>query len=267
MRGNPFPNKRNTWLSEDQVIDILINDDKEKGRVDFRHFFNVVSSPFEYEEFYNYKGVYIAKNVKREELGFSSETKPGDFDLILIPYSATHIYFERTAVYEIKVVRPKRTNPKKSPNSMGITQLKGLIADGFPFVSLMHICMTEPLEENEKMEIKFCTLPANGEPIPGGIENLEDHLIDVKMDYFSWWSADNQMKRLIAEDIPKYAGLSTFGLNIHENGEYSLTSCSVNLADFQSGYFNPHKKIETVEKIKLHFEKFSLSYKKISIRE
>ena len=266
MKNNPFPSKKDIWLNEEQVIDILINDKEENGRVDMRHFFNVVSSPFEYEEFFKYKGVYIAKNIMREEMGFNNQTKPGDFDVILIPYSETHIYFERTAVYEIKVVRPKRSNYRKSPNSMGTTQLKGLINDGFPFVSLMHICMTEPLIEEEKMKTKFCTIPVNGEPISGGIKNFDDYLIDVSMDHFSWWSADNQMKRLIAEDIPKYAGLSAFGLNIYEDEKYSLTSCSENLTDFQSGYFNPHKKIETVEKIKLHFERFPKRYKKNPIR-
>jgi len=112
--------------------------------------------------------------------------------------------------------------------------------------------MPEPLLEEERFKTKFCTIPANS-GIPLKNNKLEDNLIDVSMDTFPWFGADLQMKRLISQDIPKFAGIAAYGLSITQNNKYLLTTCSYNYAHFQSGYFNPYKKIETISKIQKHF--------------
>ena len=240
-------------LSEEQVIDLLINWKSKDGTYTLTHLFHGVYSPRNFHDFYKYEGCYITKNILRQNLGFKKGDKPGDFDIIIIPFSNEKIFFERTIAIEIKIVRPTRLNPKKSPTSLGITQLNGLINDGFPFISLIHICMTEPLLDSEKMDITYSTIPVNsGKKFT--FEEYEKSIIDVKLDHFSWFSADNQIKRLISRrDLPKFAGISAFGLNY--NGEtYSLSSCSEELAAFQLGYFNPNKKPDTIKQVEIHFE-------------
>lgn len=242
-----FSPYKEVWHSEEKIIDILMSEKR-----DLTPFLNILSEPVDFEEFHEYLGFYIAKNILRKDLGFNAKDKPGDFDVLIIPYTNKKVFFERTAAYEVKIVRPTNKNPKKASNSLGVTQLKGLIQDGFPLVSLLHICMPEPILKEERFKTKFCTIPANS-GIPLKNNKLEDNLIDVSMDTFPWHGADLQMKRLISQDIPKFAGIAAYGLSLTQNDNYVLTTCSYNFAHFQAGYFNPHKKNETIIKIQKHF--------------
>lgn len=237
---------KEVWYSEEKVIDILTLE-----KCDLTPFLNILREPVCCNEFSEYSGFYIAKNILRKDLGFNSNEKPGDFDVLIIPYTDKKVFFERTAAYEVKIVRPTKKNPKKASNSLGVTQLKGLIRDGFPLVSLLHICMPQPLLEEERFKTKFCTIPVNS-GIPLKNNNLDDNLIDVTMDNFPWFGVDLQMKRLISQDIPKFAGIAAYGLSITQNNKYLLTT-SYNFTRFQSGYFNPYKKIETISNIQKHF--------------
>lgn len=205
-------------------------------------FLNVVTSPIDLHEFFEYQGLYIARTILREEMGFPQTSNPGDFDVILIPYSKERVFFERTAVFEIKVVRPTRRKPGKNANSLGITQLKGLIEDGFPLVSLMHVCMTEPLLDHEKVILPLATKALDMDN-PLNNEGVMESFVDTKFDHFAWYSADNQMRRLITQDIPKYAGLSCC-----DDGTYRFNTCSYNLAHYSDGYFNPYTKESTIQK-------------------
>ncbi|MBZ4043364.1 hypothetical protein [Flavobacterium hibisci] len=253
-------------LEEKDAIDVLINW-KDGKFYDLRHLHSIVAPDLEIQEYLEIKGLYIATNVLRQDLGFDKNEKPGDFDLVIIPFTKEKILFERTGACEVKIVRPTRAKPQRNANSLGLTQLKGLISDGFPFVGLMHISMTEPLLNHEKWEIDFCTIPANGDEKIAKGKTLEDYLVKVKMDTFQWYSADQQMKRLISTDVPKYVNLLCFGLSKNTMGEYVMDSCSVKFSDFGKGYFNPNLKHETIEKVKTHFENFQHIYHKRIMRE
>lgn len=253
-------NREQLNLEEKQVINILINWKENESLYDLRHFQSIIAPDLDIPEYFDIKGLYFATNVLRQDLGFKKNEKPGDYDIIIIPYTENEILFDRVGVCEVKVVRPTRARPQKNANSLGITQLKGLIADGFPFISLMHVSMTEPLLDHEKDEIDFCTIPANSDQkIPPG-KTIKDFYVKVKFDPFQWYSVDKQMQRLLSSDIPKYANLSCFGLSIDSKGKYSMSSCSSHLYNFQKGYFNPHAKEETILRIKSHFEKFPALY-------
>lgn len=112
---------------------------------------------------------------------------------MIILFSEKKIYFERTSVYEIKIVGPTLANPSRNANSLGVSQVLGLVEDGFPSVSLIHICLTEPLPEDEKMNLKFSTLKGNSGIGREKGKTFDDYLIDVKVDYFFWWSSENQI--------------------------------------------------------------------------
>lgn len=240
------------FIAEPELIQRLCLS-KHDQTINFNLFSNLIFSPIGSDEFYKYVGFYIATNTIREKLGFNKGEKPGDFDILIIPYSSETIFFNRTCAIEVKVVRPTRKNPKKSPGSNGITQIQGLIKDGFPLVGLIHICMTEPMHDYEKHPIKFHT---NSLDLDNPINNASccKDIIDVKIDNFSWFSAENQMKRLITKEIPKYVGLSTCGVNINSEGQLIIWFDFEFNTQYGSGYFNPHLKTQTIEQVKTFWE-------------
>lgn len=260
-------NNKELFAQEKEVIDILINWKDKDGLYDLRHLNHFVTTDLELDEYMDIKGLYIATNVLRQELGFIKNEKPGDFDLIMIPFSENETYFERTAACEVKVVRPSRINPLRNANSMGTTQLNGLIKDGFPFVGLIHVSITEPLKDYEKTTIDYCTLPANSDERIEEGKKIEDYLVEVKIDNFPWFSADKQLQRLVSFEIPKYVGLKCLGLSYNDNGLFSISSVSMKYNGLETGYFNPHRKKETIEKIKNHFEQNPLRYLKRNMRK
>lgn len=262
-----FPlEKDNLWMSEAKIVDLLCDWKDLRGKFDLKHLTDFLTPAVDLDNFLNIKGIYIAKNTLREKLGFAKGNKPGDFDLLIIPYDEESILFETTICIEIKIVRPTRKKPDKNADSLGITQVKGLIIDGFPIVGLMHISMTEPLLEDEKLDIDYHTQPLDVDNLLNNTGFVESK-IKVKHDHFSWFSADKQMKRLISQDIPKYVGIGCLGLDYSKNGRYSLNSCSRELSGFQNGYFNPHKLDSTVEKVKTHFLKHRETYLTRNLRD
>lgn len=259
-------NRKELLLDEKEVIEIIVNWKDSKGNYDFRHLTHLIAPDLELQDLFEIKGLYIGTNILRQDFGFNKSEKPGDFDIIVIPYSENEILFERTGVVEVKIVRPSRKKPLRNANSTGTTQTKGLINDGFPFVGLMHISLSEPLKEEEKTIINYCTIPANrGETFEKG-KTLDDYLVPVKTDNFQWFSADKQMQRLITTDLPKYVALLCFGLTKKTNNEFWMETVSVKYSNFQTGYFNPNLKPETIQKVKDHFFKNKSKYSKKEIR-
>lgn len=244
------------FLAEDELIKRLCIS-KSDNKINFNLFSNLLSKPIGYDIFQEYTGFYIAINVLRERLGFTQNEKPGDFDILIIPHSTNKIFFNRTCAIEVKVVRPTRENPKKAPNSNGYTQVQGLIKDGFPLVGLIHICMTEPLLENERQNIKFHLMPLDVDNPYNNKEFLKN-TTNLKLDMFSWFSAENQMKRLISKEIPKYVGLCTIGANISSTGNLVIFFDYDFNTSYEAGYFNPHLKTDTIQKIE-HFWNVSKS--------
>jgi hypothetical protein len=245
-------------LSEEEVIDILINSDKQ--HFPLKSFSNVLYAPMRInDDLVDYTGFYVAKLLLREELGFKDKKKPGDFDIIIIPFSDTNIYFDRTVAAEVKVVRPTRKNPSRNANSLGVTQLFGLIEDGFPFVSLVHITMPEALKESEMQTLKFANRVLDMDNPKNNIGLLDDTR-DVLFDWLGMYSAVKQMQRLLKFDVPKYAGLYRTELSFFDNGSYVLSDIYGEYNHFNHGYFNPKVKLETINNIKQHFKKNPSSY-------
>jgi len=244
-------NRQYLKIDEKDAIDVLLNWNEENELYDLRFFNSFVAPDLQLQEYLEIKGFYFATNILRSQLGFDKNKKPGDFDIIVIPYTNEEILFNRSGVFEVKVVRPTRKRPQKNANSLGLTQLNGLINDGFPFVGLIHISTTEPLNDEEKKTIEFFTIPTETR-FPEGT-TAEDHVVNVKYDFFQSYSSDKQMQRLISEPIPKFVCLYCFGLSLNLDGKYVLETGTVTYSDFQKGYFNPNRKIETVDAIRNHF--------------
>ena len=70
--------KVNKQLSEEEVIDVVINTGREYFPL--RCFSNVLYAPIRINDnAIDYSGFYVAKMVSRKEFGFEDKKKPGDF--------------------------------------------------------------------------------------------------------------------------------------------------------------------------------------------
>jgi len=163
---------------------------------------------------------------------------------------------------EVKIVRPTKQNPNKNANSLGETQIYGIIEDGFPIIGDIHICMAEPLLKEEGLNMQFCKVPSNSDKEEHKQPLTSEDFEVKKIDTFSLATADNQMKRLISVGFPKYIGIESVGLNVINGGYIMMQSFNYN--GFKSAYFNPQIKRVTVNKIREHHTKYlKTNYKKV----
>ena len=227
-------------LEESQVIDLIIEKTKcMYGNLDF--FWEVTNVPRTDE--LDFDKYYITKEVLRTELGFDKDQKPGDIDILIIPSNKEKIYFEYSSAFEVKVVRPTNKNFRKNSNSLGSTQTLGLIQDGFPLVGLIQVCMNEPVN------------PIHLQYLP----NLDNVNKIFTFDPFPFYSIEKQYQRVLKTDLPKYVGINIFGLCFEKFGNMIIQN-SAKFENFKYGYFNPHCNMTTIEKIKIHFNKFKEKY-------
>jgi hypothetical protein len=227
-------------LEESQVIDLLLQKAKcSNGNLDY--FWEITNIPR--KDDFNFDKYYISKEILRTELGFDKDQKPGDFDILIIPANKGRVYFEFSSAFELKVVRPTNNNYRKNSTSLGSTQTLGLIEDGFPLVGLIQVCMNEPIN------------PQHLQYLP----NLDNINEIFTFDPFPIYSIETQYKRVLKTDLPKYVGINIFGLSFDKNGNM-VTQNSAKFEKFKYGYFNPHRKEETIEKIMIHFTNNSDQY-------
>lgn len=233
-------------ISEEEIIDILLSS-LEKRRSPYINPFSFMFC-HSVRTVESYSGVYFSKMVQRNELKLERTGKPGDFDILLIPYEGKDILFERTGVIEVKVVRPTIKNPSRNANSFGITQINGLIEDGFPLIGLIHICVPEPTPKNDCSQIKYLSDKAR---------NSEDYEL-VKYDWFPHSAVKNQKRRLISFNLPTFVNLYSSSLSFRENGSCELGH-DLEIDIGEKGDFNPETKAEAIKKIKEHFDNYSAS--------
>lgn len=238
-------------LDEKEVVEMITNFGGEHPWHRLNLFNGLLFDPVGYDGLDEYRGYYCATHVERTELNLPRQGYkiiPGDIDVLFIPFNEEHIFYDRTAVWEVKIARPVVTKTK-NPKSLGTSQIKGLMEDGFPLIGLMHICMTEPLNEKDMTVIPFHTKPIpHNDPPP-----YETEL--VKMDWLPGESIARQMKRMIRSGLPKYIAMTSFALNFSFDGSW-LTTSSQEFTGYESGYFNPNTRTETINAVKQHFEAY-----------
>jgi hypothetical protein len=224
---------------------------------DLTPFWDLLFDPVRYEGTASYNGYYCATNILREELGLERNGKPGDYDIVFIPYRGEHLFFDRTAVYEVKIVRPSFERQSRSPNSFGETQVYGLLEDGFPLVGLLHVIAAEPLLPQQLGTIGMSKLPAKGGREEGDppLPPLEELYELQPLDWLPGEAIDRQMRRLITAGFPKYVAINSFAMMQNPDGSHTSTF-SREYQGFMSGYFNPQKKSATIAKIAAHFQRY-----------
>jgi ClpX C4-type zinc finger len=239
-------------LSESQVIHYLLT-----RKEDFVWSFGfMLRGSFEgYEPIIhsgdNFDGLRIAMNIPREELGLdATRTSPGDIDVLIVPWKENQNLYEKTMAIEVKIVRPTLKNPSRNANSLGLTQVEGLINDGFNYIGLMHITTPEPLPKQYLTETKVTKAGRIK------VNDLEPKEI-LKLDMFSVYASDRQFGRLNNLGLPDYIGLNSLGIKIrikNEQGNVYWGIASYTTANERAPSLNPNASQKTSDLVRNHFE-------------
>lgn len=87
-------------------------------------------------------GAFISGMVPTGEVAVGA-VRPGDIDLLVIPYEGGELVLSRTLAIEVKVIRASYQNQGRSPNEYGFSQASHLMALGFPYVALLHLIVSD----------------------------------------------------------------------------------------------------------------------------
>jgi hypothetical protein len=87
-------------------------------------------------------GVFVSLSVDTKSL-VGRQIKPGDVDLLVVPYKDDQLILDFTLAIELKVIRATFETQGKSPNQMGVSQGTGLLKAGFPFAAVYHLIVSD----------------------------------------------------------------------------------------------------------------------------
>ena len=97
-------------------------------------------------------GVFVRPVIQTSELS-RNHKKPGDIDLLVIPYEEDELVLHRVLAIEIKIIRTNYLRQGKSPNDFGFSQVTGLREMGFPYVGLLHLVVSDDSPEHAWQEV------------------------------------------------------------------------------------------------------------------
>lgn len=87
-------------------------------------------------------GVFVLLFLPTHHLSLGC-AKPGDVDLLIVPYEGDELVLDRTLAVELKVVRASYERQGRSPNEFGVSQAVGLRALGFPYSAVAHLIVSD----------------------------------------------------------------------------------------------------------------------------
>ncbi len=188
--------------------------------------------------------IVLAMNVPRTALGLDASNKPGDIDYLIIPFKGEQFIYDRTIAVEVKVVRPSLKKPSRNTNSMGRSQVLGLLRDGFPVVGLLHVSIPETLPESLLWRVPLISnkLGPKGEVVKTGKY--------ISVDPFPIISAERQEGRLVALNLPSEVAFKAIGYSLSRK-KIGFAGSSANLE--HRGLVNPDANSNLIDNVALYF--------------
>jgi hypothetical protein len=107
----------------------------------FGHAYRALQADY-FDEMLLDAGVFIAPLILTHKI-FPGMHRPGDIDLLVIPYEGGHLVLERTLAIEFKVIRASFARQGKSPNDFGYSQAAALLDLGIPYVAVGHFITSD----------------------------------------------------------------------------------------------------------------------------
>lgn len=69
--------------------------------------------------------------------------RPGDIDILVIPYHRNELILDQILAIEVKVIRASFLKQGKSPNEYGFSQASSLLDLGFPYAAVVHLITSD----------------------------------------------------------------------------------------------------------------------------
>lgn len=167
--------------------------------------------------------------------------RPGDIDILVIPYEGDEIILERTVAIEVKVVRGSFANQGKSPNEFGFSQSHELLNLGFPYVALVHLIVSDQ------------SPPASWKKLVKGTVATGDQVVDLHdamVDTLPSTLIDRCYGRLLAHSNDDRLGLVSAYL-----GDVRDARRGTWFPSGREALFNPQCRLETLKGVAHYFER------------
>ena len=119
-------------------------------------------------------GVLIRPLVPTRDL-FLEGVRPGDIDLLIIPYEDDDLILHRVMAIEAKAVRSTFARQGKSPNEFGFSQASALFELGIPYVAVAHLIVSDQSPEEFWREVGLARVLDK----EGRAELLDNRRIDL----------------------------------------------------------------------------------------
>jgi len=89
-----------------------------------------------------HSGVLVTVGVPTARI-VAGANRPGDIDLLIVPYVGAELVLDRILAVEVKIVRASFVRQGHSPNDFGFSQAAGLKQLGFPHVAVVHLIVSD----------------------------------------------------------------------------------------------------------------------------
>lgn len=190
-------------------------------------------------------GVFVCPLVRTSDI-FPLARRPGDIDLLIIPYENNELVLERVLAVEVKAVRAKFSRPSKSPNEFGFSQASSLLDLGFPYVAVAHLIISDTSPQERWCEM----MTARVLDREGNVEELGCEKIDPLPGILT----DRTFGRLQKNCPTNNIGLISAYVFSSLLGNIEPAKHMIHFPSGRRAQFNPHSSIKTVEAVASYFD-------------
>lgn len=196
-------------------------------------------------------GVFLLPLVPTPLLS-ATVTKPGDIDLLVLPYEGEELVLDRAMGVEIKAVRAAYLRQGKKSGSSGFPQAAGLKAMGFPYVAVLHLIVADgsPVHAWRPMGI------ARILDDQGGAEILPDQNVD-------WLPIDLMERvfgRLCSTCPDPLFGFAAAYLGSSDEELSNIRDTGVWVPNCRAATYNPSSRRDFLLRLGAFFDRYALRF-------
>jgi hypothetical protein len=189
-------------------------------------------------------GVFICPLVRTRDI-VAQATRPGDIDLLVIPYEGDQLILDHVLAVEAKAVRARFTRQGTSPNEFGFSQAVGLLALGLPYVAVAHLIVSDVSPQDHWQEMMKARVGLHDELELIGPETLDPMPKNL---------TDRVYGRLLrASTLPAIGLISAYVWSISFGNENPKEQMII-IPNGRAAYLNPQTSIATLDAVAAFYE-------------
>jgi hypothetical protein len=190
-------------------------------------------------------GVFIAPLIRTRDI-LSQAERPGDIDVLVIPYEGDELILERVLAIEVKAIRARFSRQGKSPNEFGFSQALSLLNLGFPYVAVAHLIISDSSpEEYWKEMLAAEVLDREGNAGP---------LSPIKVDPMPHSLTDRTFGRLQKHSTMSDVGLISAYIFSAIFGNCDPRQHRLHFPSGREASLNPEARIKTLDAVAMYFQ-------------